>query len=88
MHLRAGRAIERPGRERLQHGVRRTLLDPSPHPREPTVRLTVVRVVCGDGKATAPAFQERVPVHGGQAAARLQLAAGVVDLDPRHAVGE
>src|SRR5205085_7816504 len=63
VNLRPRRAVERPGRERLEHRIDRTLANARPHPREAAVEVAVVRVVGRDREAPGAALQEIVPVH-------------------------
>src|SRR5919201_228990 len=77
-----------PGRQRRQHRPLRTLVGARPRPREAAVEVGVVRVVGGDAEAALAALQHLVPVDRRESAGDLELAPGVVDLEPGDVVAE
>ena len=83
---RPGRSVERALAQGVEHRGLRLLPGANPRPRETAVVAGVMRVV-GRERVEAPAALERfVPVQRGVAAAELELAAGVPDLDPEQAL--
>ena len=82
-----GAAVEAPGAERRQHRVGRPL-GPHPGPGEVGVEPRVVAVVGREREAGAAGVEQLVPVHRREAAPDLELAAAVVDLDPRDGLGK
>ena len=81
VEARARRSIGGARAERLQDTGRRRLGDAGHRPGVAGVEPGVVRVVAGDREARPARVEQHVPVHGREAAAVLDLAARVVDLD-------
>ena len=79
-------AENRPDASASSTPAARALADVEPCPREIGVVARVVRVVGGDRRAHPSHLEQLVPVHRREAATDLELAPGVVDLDPDDAL--
>src|SRR2546423_15534468 len=77
-----------PAGERARRRRLRSCGDACPLPVEAAGEARVVGVVGGNAEVTPASFEEVVPVHGREAAAHLELAARVVDLESGDALAE
>src|SRR2546423_14543409 len=75
-----------PAGERARRRRLRSCGDACPNPGEAAVEARVVGVVGGNAEVTPASFEEVVPVHRREAAAHLELATRVVDLESGDAL--
>src|SRR5204862_8132196 len=86
VHHGPGRAVEPPLAQRSEHRLGGLLAGAHPRPGEGAVIAGLVGVVRRDREEAAAALERLVPVERRIAAADLELAARVPDLDPHEPV--